>query len=218
MNRFRALWESTIGKKVVMAATGLIMVLFLISHMISNVLIFSNPAHLDHYAAWLRSLGPLLWAARAGLLAALVLHILAAWQLTRRAHAARPEGYARHERLVTTYAARTMRWGGVLLAVFIVFHILHFTTGTFHPDFHPGEVGRNVIEGMAVKPVAVFYLVAMLALGIHFWHGIWAVFQTLGVDHPAWNRSRRVISIGLAIVVAGGFATIPLAALLGWLR
>ncbi len=218
MNRFRALWASTIGKKVVMATTGLIMVLFLISHMISNVLIFSNPAHLDHYAAWLRSLGPVLWAVRAVLLASLLLHILAAWQLTRRAHAARPERYSRHEKLVATYAARTMRWGGVLLAVFIVFHILHFTTGTFHPDFHPGEVGRNVIEGMAVKPVAVFYLVAMLALGLHFWHGIWAVFQTLGVDQPAWNRSRRVIAIGLAIAVAGGFATIPLAALLGWLR
>jgi succinate dehydrogenase cytochrome b subunit len=218
VNRSRALWGSTVGKKVVMATTGLIMVLFLISHMISNVLIFSNPEHLDRYAAWLRSLGPVLWAVRAILLASLLLHIWAAWQLTRRAHAARPVHYSRQERLVQTYAARTMRWGGVLLAVFIVFHILHFTTGTLHPDFHPGQVGRNVVEGMAVKPVAVFYLLAMLALGLHFWHGVWSVFQTLGINHPAWNRARRIVSVGLAIVVAGGFATIPLAALLGWLR
>ncbi len=218
MNRFAALWQTTVGKKVVMATTGLIMVLFLISHMISNVLIFSSPEHLDRYAAWLRSLGPLLWAVRIILLVSLLLHIWAAWQLTRRAHGARPDRYARHERLVTTYAARTMRWGGVLLAVFIVFHILNLTTGTIHPDFRPGMVGHNVVTDMAVTPIAVFYLLAMLALGLHFWHGVWSVFQTLGVTNPAWNRARRVIAIGLAVIVAGGFASIPLAALFGWLR
>ncbi|HEX3926868.1 MAG TPA: succinate dehydrogenase cytochrome b subunit [Gemmatimonadales bacterium] len=218
MSPLSALWHATVGKKIVMAVTGIVMVLFLISHVISNVLIFSNPGHLDSYGAWLRSLGPLLWIARAVLLACVILHGIAAWQLTQRAHAARPDGYDKYERQVTTYAGRTMRWGGVLLAVFIVFHILHFTTGTFHPDFHPGEVGRNVITGMAVTPVAIFYLVAMLALGAHLWHGTWSVFQTLGINHPAWNRSRKVIAIGLAVLIAGGFATIPLAALLGWLR
>jgi len=218
VNRLFALWESTVGKKVAMAVTGIVMVLFLISHVISNVLIFKDPRHLDTYAAWLRSLGPLLWLVRLVLLASVVIHVLAAWQLTRRAHAARPVAYRAHELQVAGYAERTMRWGGVLLVVFIVFHILHFTTGTLHPDFHPGEVGRNVIVGMAVTPVAIFYLVAMLALALHLWHGVWSVFQTVGLSHPAWNRSRKALAVGLAVLIAGGFATIPIAALAGWLR
>jgi succinate dehydrogenase / fumarate reductase cytochrome b subunit len=218
VTRFFALWDSTVGKKVAMALTGLVMVAFLVSHMISNALIFKDPGHLDSYAAWLRSLGPLLWLVRIGLLASVVIHIIAAYQLTRRAHAARPVAYRKHEMQVASYADRTMRWGGVLLLVFIVFHLLHFTTGTLHPDFHPGEVGRNVIVGMAVTPVAVFYLVAMLALALHLWHGVWSVFQTIGLNHPAWNHSRRLVAIGVAIFIAGGFATIPVAALLGWLK
>lgn len=218
MKRLFALWATTVGKKVAMAVTGTVMILFLVSHMISNVLIFKNPAHLDSYAAWLRSLGPALWIARVGLLGAVVVHIVAAYQLTMRARRARPIAYDRHEKLVTTYAARTMRWGGVLLLVFIVFHLLHFTTGTLHPDFHPGEAGRNVIEGMQVTPVAIFYLVSMLALGLHFSHGIWASFGTLGFHNPAYNQSRRLLAWGVAILVAGGFATIPAAAILGYLK
>ena len=218
MNRFLALWGTTVGKKVAMASTGFVMILFLISHMVSNVLIFSNPHHLDSYAAWLRSLGPALWLARAVLLTCVVVHIIAAWQLTRRAHRARPIDYNRHELQVAGYAARTMRWGGVLLVFFIIFHLLHFTTGTLHPDFHPGEVGRNVIVGMRVTPVAVFYLVSMLALGLHFGHGIWSALHTLGFNHPAYSRAMRLVAWGLAILVAGGFATIPAAAILGYLR
>ncbi len=218
MNRLFALWGTTVGKKVAMAATGIVMILFLISHMISNVLIFRNPEHLDSYARWLRSLGPALWVARAGLLAAVIIHIMAAYQLTMLARRARPIAYSKHEHQVATYASRTMRWGGVLLLVFIVFHILHFTTGTFHPDFRDGEVGRNVVTGFQVTWVAVFYLVAMLFLGLHFAHGIWSAFQTLGINHPSYNRSRRAIAVTLAIAVAGGLATIPAAAILGWLK
>src|SRR5690606_8355037 len=104
-----------------------------------------------------------------------VIHIAAAWQLTRMARAARPVDYAKRETQVATYAARTMRWGGVLLLVFIVYHLLHFTTGTLHPDFHHGEVGRNLIVGLQSPMVAGFYVIAMLALGLHFWHGTWSV-------------------------------------------
>lgn len=218
MNRLFALWGTTVGKKVAMAATGIILILFLVSHMISNVLIFRNPEHLDSYAAWLRSLGPALWITRGGLLATAVVHVIAAYQLTLLARRARPVAYARHEYQVATYASRTMRWGGVLLLVFIIFHILHFTTGTFHPDFRPGEVGRNVAIGFQVTPVAVFYVVAMLFLGLHLSHGIWSAFQTLGLNHPSYNRSRRLLAWGLAILVAGGLATIPAAAILGYLK
>ena len=170
MNRLEALWQTAIGKKVAMAVSGLALVGFLVSHMASNVLIFVDPAKLDHYAEWLRSFGALLWVARAGLLA------------------------------------------------MVGIHILHFTTGTLHPDFYPGEVGRNLISGMQVQWTAAFYAVTMVAIGAHFWHGIWSVFQTLGLNHPAWNRTRTSIAVGLTLLVAGGFLSIPLAALFGLLR
>lgn len=218
MNRLTALWHSAIGKKVVMAVTGLIGLLFLISHVISNLLVFTDPHHLDEWGAFLRSLGPALWLARLGLIAAVVLHVVAAVQLTRMSVAARPTAYAKSERRVATYAARTMRWGGLLLFAFIIFHILHMTWGQFHPSFHEGQVGRNLITGLAVTPVAIFYALAMLALGMHLAHGIWSVFQTLGLNHPAWNRSRMVVGLALAVLIAGGFLAIPLAALFGVLR
>lgn len=221
MNRILALWQTAIGKKIAMAASGFLLLLFLVSHMISNVTVLIDPKHLDDYAAFLRSFGPLLWVARAGLLALAVIHIAAAWQLTRMARAARPVDYAKRETQVATYAARTMRWGGVLLLVFIVYHLLHFTTGTLHPDFHHGEVGRNLIVGLRSPVVAGFYVIAMLALGLHFWHGTWSVFQTIGLNHPAWNRSRNLVAVVITILVAGGFLLIPLSALFGvfaWAR
>ena len=218
MNRILAIWGTAVGKKIAMAGSGILLVLFLVSHMISNVTVLIDPQHLDDYAAFLRSFGPLLWVARLGLLALAVIHVTAAWQLTRMAHGARTSSYDRHERRVSTYAARTMRWGGVLLAAFIVFHILHYTTGTLHPDFREGEVGRNLIVGMQSVPVACFYAVAMLTLGLHLWHGVWSTFQTLGVNHPAWDRTRRGTAVVLAVLVAGGFLLIPLAALLGVLH
>lgn len=217
MNRILALWQTAIGKKVAMAVSGVLLVLFLVSHMISNVTVLIDPKHLDDYAAWLRSFGPLLWVARLGLLALAVIHIVAAWQLTQMARAARPSSYDRHDAQVATYAARTMRWGGVLLLVFLVYHLLHLTIGTVHPDFRHGEVGRNLIVGMQSPLVAVFYMVSMLALGLHFWHGTWSVFQTLGANHPAWNRTRNLIAMGLAVLIAGGLFLIPLAALFGQL-
>ena len=218
MNRITAFWRTAVGKKIAMAVTGILLVGFLISHMISNTLVFVNPQHLDDYGALLRSFGPLLWVARGVLLLAAIIHICAAWQLTRMAKAARAVSYVHLERRVNSYAARTMRWGGVLLLVFIVFHILHLTLGQFHPDFREGEVGHNLISGMQVLPVAIFYFVAMVALGMHFAHGVWSALQTIGLSHPAWNRTRYGLAIALALLVAGGLATIPLAAMLGLLR
>jgi succinate dehydrogenase / fumarate reductase cytochrome b subunit len=218
MNRLVAIWRSTIGKKIAMAGSGILLVLFLLSHMISNVTVLIDPKHLDDYAAFLRSFGPLLWVARLGLLALVGIHVVAAWQLTQMARGARTAAYDRREAQVATYAARTMRWGGVLVVVFIVYHILHYTTGTFHPDFREGEVGRNLIVGMQSVPVALFYAATMLTIGMHLWHGTWSVFQTLGVSHPAWDRTRRGLAVVLAVVIAGGFLLIPLSALLGVLQ
>jgi len=210
-------YRSTIGRKIVMAVSGIVLVVFVIGHMTGNLLAFQGRARLDAYSHFLQSSAPVLWSVRAVLLLAAILHVHSALTLTRDARAARPAGYARREVLAATAGARTMRWGGVLLLVFIVYHLLHFTTGTVHPDFVRGQVYDNLVIGLSVPAVAVFYLVAMLALALHLSHGVWSLFQTLGVSHPHLERGRRALALLLAIVVPAGFAAIPLAVLLGWL-
>ena len=166
------LYRSTIGKKVIMAVTGLIMVGFVVVHMLGNLQAFQGPERINAYSAFLHSTGELLWVARTVLLVAVILHIDAAVQLTRIAHAARPLPYAERRPQVSTLASRTMRWGGVVLVAFIVFHILHMTTGTVHPSFAAGDVYHNLVTGLRVWPVAIFYLLAMAALGLHLYHGV----------------------------------------------
>lgn len=211
-------WDSTVGKKIVMAATGLVMVLFVIGHMAGNLLAFAGPARINAYGAFIHGTGELLWLVRIVLLTSVVLHIIAAYQLTRIEMAARPVAYARREPQVSTLAARTIRWGGALLLVFIVFHLLHFTTGTVHPDFVKGDVYGNMVVGFRVWPVALFYVLAMVALGLHLYHGTWSALRTLGVARPSGHPLHRRAATVLAIVVAGGFAVIPLAVMLGLLR
>jgi succinate dehydrogenase / fumarate reductase, cytochrome b subunit len=212
------LYRSTIGKKVTMAVTGLIMVGFLVLHMLGNLQAFAGAARINAYSAFLHSTGELLWLARVVLLVAVVLHIDAAIQLTRIARAARPQGYAERHSQIATIASRSLRWGGVILAVFIVFHILHMTTGTVHPSFVPGDVYHNLVAGFLVWPVAVFYLVAMGALGLHLYHGVWSSARTLGVARPSAHPLHRPVALLVSVVVALGFALIPIAVLAGWLR
>src|SRR5215211_1919187 len=139
MNRLRLLWISSVGKKVVMAVTGVIWVAYLITHVLANLLVFQGPAKINAYSAFLHGTGGALWAARLVLLAALLLHIIAAVQLASRRYEARPVGYAAgREPQVSTWASRTIHWGGALILVFLVYHILHFTIGTAHPDFMEG--------------------------------------------------------------------------------
>jgi succinate dehydrogenase / fumarate reductase cytochrome b subunit len=195
-----------------------VLVVYVVGHMTGNLLAFQGRARLDGYAHFLQSSAPILWTVRTVLLLATILHIHSAYSLTRDARAARPAGYARRDVLISTVGSRTMRWGGVLLLVFIVYHILHFTTGTVHPDFVRGQVYDNLVTGLRVPAVAVFYLLAMLALALHLSHGAWSLFQTLGLTHPRLERGRRGLAVVLAIVVPAGFAAIPLAVLLGWLR
>jgi succinate dehydrogenase / fumarate reductase cytochrome b subunit len=213
-----AFWRSTIGKKIVMAATGLIMVAFVIGHVLGNLLAFAGAEHINAYSAFLHGTGELLWAVRLVLFVSVILHIVAATQLTLIERAARPVGYARRQYQAATIASRTIRWGGVLLAVFIVFHLLHMTTGTVHPDFREGDVYHNLVTGLSVPWVAAFYVVAMLALGLHLYHGAWSSFRTLGLDKPSANPLRRPIVAGLAILVAALFAAIPLAVVAGILH
>jgi succinate dehydrogenase / fumarate reductase cytochrome b subunit len=211
----RAFFRSTIGRKVIMAVTGLGLIAFLISHMLSNLLVFQGPDKINEYAVFLRSLGWLLWAARAALLAAAVLHVWAAWSLTREARAARPAGYRKRDPQASTLGSRTMRWGGVLLLVFIVFHLLHFTFGSVHPDFIDLQPYHNVMVGFRNPLVVLFYVVALAFLGLHLYHGVWSSGRTLGVSPRSPRPLRRRIALLVAAALWLGFTIIPLAVLAG---
>ena len=211
-------WQSSIGKKAVMAVTGLIMIGFLISHMLANLQVFAGPLMINEYARTLREFGPLLWLARAGLLVALVLHVIAAWQLTQRKQGARPVGYADREPQVSTFASRTIRWGGVALLVFIVLHLLHFTFGTIHPAFAVGDVYGNVVVGFEQWWVAVLYLIAMVVLGLHLYHGTWSSLRTLGLSRPSTTPLKRRATAVLAWALYLGFSLVPIAVVAGIVR
>ncbi|MDE3171967.1 MAG: succinate dehydrogenase cytochrome b subunit [Gemmatimonadota bacterium] len=218
------LYRSTIGKKIIMAVTGLIGIAFVFLHMVGNLQVFIGQNKFDAYAALLHGpLAELLWVARAVLIAAVLLHVLMAWQLTRRARAARPVDYRMREAQVSTLASRTMRWGGVLLLVFIVFHILHFTVGAIDPAgvFHDTDaLGRHDIYGDVVASfriwwVSGFYLLAMAFLGLHLFHGAWSSLRTLGVARPSDHPLHRRIAAAVAIAVWLGFTLVPLGVIAG---
>ena len=209
---------SSIGKKVVMALTGVALFAFVIAHMLGNLQVFLGSAPLNAYALSLRHLGALLWVARFGLLVAAALHVWSAYSLTMMNRAARPQGYREKEYRETTYASRTMRWSGVFLLLFIVYHLLHMTWGTVHPDFIPGDVYHNVIAGFRPALVSIVYIVAMLALGLHLYHGVWSFLQTLGLSHPRYNPLRHAFATLIAVAVVVGNISMPVAVLAGWLE
>lgn len=214
----RQFYRSTIGKKLVMAVTGVILTGFVLGHMAGNLLVFRSPAAINGYAAALKHNPLILWGVRGTLLVAFVLHVIAAAQLTRVAHDGRPVAYARYEPEASTLASRTMRWGGVALLLFVILHLLHFTTGTIHPDFVAPDVYRNVAVAFGRPVIAGLYLVAMLALGMHLYHGVWSVFQTVGIRNPTVGAVKRKVAGAIAIVVYLGFSLVPLAGLLGFFR
>ena len=206
-------WDSSIGKKAVMAVTGLVMVAFLIVHMLGNLQMFEGSLKINEYSAALRRLGPLLWLARAGLLVSVVLHVIAAYQLTKRKQVARPVDYADREPQVSTLASRTIRWGGVLVLIFVVLHLLHFTFGTIHPAFDHKDVYGNVVAAFQVWWVALLYLIAMVVVGLHLYHGTWSSLRTLGLTRPAVDPLRRRVVTVLTWVIYLGFSVIPIAVL-----
>jgi succinate dehydrogenase / fumarate reductase cytochrome b subunit len=209
---------SSIGKKVVMALTGIALFGFVVAHMLGNLQVYLGPRALNAYAESLRHLGALLWAARIGLLVAAALHVWAAYSLTMMNRAARPEGYRATEHRESTYASRTMRWSGVLLLLFIVYHLMHMTWGNAHPDFIAGDVYHNVIVGFRPTLVSVVYVVAMLALGLHMYHGVGSFLQTLGLSHPRYNHLRHGFATLITAVVVLGNISMPVAVLAGWLE
>ncbi|WP_406475310.1 succinate dehydrogenase [Streptomyces platensis] len=216
------LWGSTVGKKTVMAVSGLVMLLYLVVHMIGNLKIFFGADEFNGYAHWLRVVGEpfmheewTLWLVRVVLVAAVIAHATSAYQLSRRDLRARPSRYA-HKKARSSYATRTMRWGGIILGLFIVWHLLDLTTGTVHTGgFQAGHPYQNVVDTFSTWYGNVIYLVAMLALGLHIRHGFWSAAQTLGVGSRARERLLKSLAQVLALVLTAGFISVPVAVMTG---
>jgi succinate dehydrogenase / fumarate reductase cytochrome b subunit len=217
MQRSLTFLGSSIGKKVVMAATGLVLYGFVLGHMVGNLQIYLGPKALNDYAEFLQHFlhGQGIWLVRGGLLVAVGLHIWMAVALTLSNWSARPVGYRDWQAVESTYASRTMVWSGPILAAFIVYHLAHFTLGSVHPDFVKGEVYRNVVTGFQNPFASAFYILAMCALGLHMYHGFWSMLHTLGLSHPRWNPVRRTASLVLAGIVVLANISIPVAVLSG---
>ena len=229
--KVKGFYSTTIGKKVVAALTGLVLVGFVFGHMVGNLKAFmgadaAGVHKLDHYAHFLREMGEslfgystLLWIVRIGLLVAVVLHVVTVIQLSRLNGIARPQKYAVRKSNSSTFASRSMFYGGILLLAFIVFHILHLTIGSVHYDgFKEGAVFHNVVTTFKHWYMVTFYGLAMAALGAHLYHGIWSLFQTLGLDDPERNIYLRRLAVASALIVALGFITVPVAVFFGVLH
>ncbi|GGT13331.1 succinate dehydrogenase [Streptomyces purpureus] len=205
-----------------MAVSGLIMLGYLVAHVMGNLKVFFGPGEFNAYGHWLRTMGDpvlhyswALWLVRIVLLAAVAAHAVSAYQLSRRDIKARPTAYV-HRRRGASYATRTMRWGGIILALFIVWHILDLTTGTVHTGgFEEGKPYQNVVDTFSTWYGNVIYIVAMLAVGLHVRHGFWSAAQTLGVGSARRDRALKLIANGLALVLTVGFISVPVAVMTG---
>jgi len=211
-------WRSAVGKKWVMAITGIMLLGFVLAHMIGNWKVFLGKEHLNVYGEWLRDLGEpalprstLLWLMRIGLIGAFFGHIVAAYQLTRMNMKARPDRYqSKRDYVAANFASRTMRWTGIIVALFIIFHLADLTWGPANPDFVRGDPYNNLFNSFERVPVAIIYIVCMLALGFHIFHGAWSMFQSLGLNNPRWNLWRRYFAVGFAVLITVGNISMPL--------
>ncbi len=219
-----AVYRTTIGKKALMAVTGVIWVGYVFVHMYGNLKAFLGAEAFNLYAEGLRSFGEpvlghlhFLFIARVVLIASLVIHVWAAASLFQQARAARPKSYGQWRAVQANYASRTMRIGGVVIFLFVLYHLAHLTWGVpvIHGDYIRGDAYHNLIVGFQSPLVVILYLLALVALGFHLWHGVWSMFQTLGFNNQNWDGVFRALAWTLAIVVPVGFAAVPLGVLLG---
>lgn len=211
-------WRSAIAKKWLMAVSGIVLLGYVLAHMVGNLKVFLGKGEINTYAEWLRNLGEpafprtvVLWVMRTVLITAFFVHIVAAYQLTRMNMRARPERYkSRRDYVAANYASRTMRWTGVIVGLFVIFHLLDLTWGPANSHFVRGDPYDNMFESFQRVPIAIAYIVAMLALGLHIFHGAWSMFQSLGWNNPRFNLWRRYFAVGFAVLITVGNITMPL--------
>ena len=221
-------YRSAIGKKAVMAVTGVILFGWIFLHMAGNLKLYLGPEHLNEYARFLRGLGSpalpetgALWITRLVLIVCVVLHIHAAYALTMMNRAARPVGYRSRDYIAATYAARTMRWGGVIILLFIFYHLAHLTFGgNVAPPatFVENDPYHNVVAGFQVWWVSAIYIIANLALGLHLYHGVWSMFNSVGWNHPKFNPWRRTFATAFALLITVANISFPVMVLMGVVR
>ena len=213
-----AFYRSAVVKKWLMAVSGIILLGYVLAHMVGNLKVFIGKSAINTYAEWLRNLGEpalpravVLWSLRTVLIAAFFIHIIAAYQLTRMNHKARPVKYqSRRDYAAANFASRTMRWTGIIVGLFVIFHLLDLTWGQANPHFVRGDPYDNLLQSLHRVPVAVAYILANIALGIHIFHGAWSMFQSLGWNSPRFNQWRRYFAIGFAGLITAGNVTMPL--------
>jgi succinate dehydrogenase / fumarate reductase cytochrome b subunit len=210
-------YRSAIAKKWLMAISGIILLGYVLAHMAGNLKVFLGKGDINDYAEWLRDLGEpafprtvVLWGLRTALIAAFAIHIVAAYQLTRMNQGARVSYRAPRDYAAVDFASRTMRWTGVIVGFFVIFHLLDLTWGTANSHFVRGDPYDNMIESFRRVPVAIAYIVANVALGIHIFHGAWSMFQSLGLNNPRYNAWRRYFAIGFAGLITTGNVAMPL--------
>jgi succinate dehydrogenase / fumarate reductase cytochrome b subunit len=214
-----SLYSTAVGKKYVMAISGMVLMAFILAHMVGNLKIYFGATALDNYSHWLREVGEpalprqaLLWGVRITLLAAVTAHIVTAYQLTMINRRARPEAYrSKRDYVAADFASRTMRWTGIIVILFVIFHLLDLTWGPANPDFVSGDPYHNVITSFERVPVSIVYIVANLALGVHLYHGAWSLFQSMGWTRP-WRRQFATVFAGLIVL---GNVSFPLAVMFG---
>jgi succinate dehydrogenase cytochrome b subunit len=211
-------YDASIGKKIVMAVTGVILFGYVLGHLLGNLQIYSpDPEQINRYARFLHSHAILLWAVRGLLFASVVLHITASVQLWLLKRKARPDAYFKKDDVPTSYAARTMMWSGPIIAAFVIFHVLHLTTGDVVP-IDPENVRANVITGFSNPWIAGFYILAMALLCMHLYHGLWSMFQSVGISHPRYTPIIKKFAAAFAFFVALGNISIPVSVLAGWVH
>jgi succinate dehydrogenase / fumarate reductase cytochrome b subunit len=215
-------YRSAIGKKAVMAVTGVILFGWIFLHMVGNLKVYFGPEHFNEYAHFLKTMltpavpeSGMLWLSRLILLTAVILHIHSAYALTMMNRQARPVAYRNRDYAKASYASRTMRWGGIIILLFVIYHILHFTTGQAHHDFVREDPYHNFVTGFRIWWVAAIYIIANLALGLHLYHGVWSMFSSLGVTHKRFENWRRMFATAFAVIITVGNVLFPLTVLLG---
>jgi succinate dehydrogenase / fumarate reductase cytochrome b subunit len=217
-SRLGAFWQSWIGKKALMAASGLVLLGYVLVHMAGNLQAFRGAPDLDRYAEQLRAFPALLWTVRAVLAASALVHVVAGAQLWTARRRARDVPYRDWRPAGSTPASRTMIWSGVLILGFVAYHLLDLTFGVVNPDFRRGEVFHNLVASLARWGAAAFYVAAVVGLAFHLWHGLWSAFQSLGLSSRLFTPELQRVAAAVATLLAVGFAAVPLAAALGLLR